>query len=147
MSDLNHDEQAKYALLDRISVRGIKALLNDMPDLDAGKVEALKAEKDLGLEDMKDLMHEKGVPHTAILHRLTETTIKETILEAIQTEEQLDRLAAAEDEIDETLDIIAEDPTPEVVAFYSKKVDNIGKPKERVDVLQLAIDAKNEPSR
>ena len=138
------DDTAKYELLDRISVRGVEALINEIPNLDEAKIEAIRADKEIGLQFMKDVMFDKGVPHTAILHRLTETTIKETLLEAIQTEEQLDRLAEANDEIDETLDIIAEGPTPEVVAFYEKKVGELGKPKEYVDPLQMAIDAEKE---
>ena len=139
-----HDEKAKFELLDRITARGVEALIKEMPDLDDAKVAAIREDKEIGMQFMKDVMFDKGVPHTAILHRLTETTIKETLLEAIQTEEQLDRLAAANDEIDETLDIIAEEPKEDTVAFYRKKVDELGKPKEYVDPLQMAIDAENE---
>lgn len=136
------DDKAKYALLDRIQARGVATLVGNIKTLSDKEIAALQDDHKMGLSFIGDLLAERGVPNGFILHRMSEITIKETLLEAVQTEAELDHVAAADDELDATLDVLTKEPSDEVIAFYEKKIHEMGTPQK--DVLHMAIEAENE---
>lgn len=129
-------------IAERLARRGRAELLEKLPHLSDQDRTKLVDDAKIGQGYAYDMLSEKGVPGVSILHRLPPIHQKEVLIEAIQTEEDLDYVAAATDEIEAMIDVVFKDPSPEVLAFYKKKVAALGIPQK--DPLQMAIEAEQE---
>jgi len=134
--------QSQPDIAERLALRGRTELLEKLQNLSDNDRTKLADSPKIGQGYAYDMLSERGIPSAHILHRLSPIHQKEILIEAIQTEEDLDYVATAKDEIEAMIDVVFKDPSPEVLAFYEKKIAELGTPQK--DPLQMAIDAEKE---
>ena len=114
--------QAPTPTMQALQKRGAETLLMHLKGLTPKQQKFIAEDPKFALQFAFDLLKEKGVP-AHILHRMSDLYQQESLIEAIQSDEDLAHALHANSEFEGALDVLFRTPDKGTLEKYQKQIE------------------------